>query len=250
MQCNTAPYIIGHGKHPPCKNRAETVHPWLTKQKSHEIFRSTASTVDIPNHWDLQQRRLRPVADARRSCWGSGQQDASATQGTRRMLGAATRNSKQQPTGLIACGAVRRRLVRAPSIVQTKRKTSTQRVLVFLGAMEGTRTPGLLIRSQSLYPAELPTHTFRSEHDVFYHAESGLSTGFLNFFDSFLNRASFRTFSISYQRAHQPSCARRWAIFTPVGVAARPPWPVSRRSGESRLPTRPMASMTSSQGIA
>ena len=146
MQCNTAPYIIGHGKHRPCKNRAETVQPWLTKQKSHEIFRSTASTVDIPNHWDLQQRRLRPVADARRSCWGSGQQDASATQGTRRMLGAATRNSKQQPTGLIACGAVRRRLVRAPSIVQTKRKTSTQRVLVFLGAMEGTRTPGLLIR--------------------------------------------------------------------------------------------------------
>ena len=147
MQCNTAPYIIGHGKHRPCKNRAETVQPWLTKQKSHEIFRSTASTVDIPNHWDLQQRRLRPVADARRSCWGSGQQDASATQGTRRMLGAATRNSKQQPTGLIACGAVRRRLVRAPSIVQTKRKNSTQRVLVFLGAMEGTRTPGLLIRS-------------------------------------------------------------------------------------------------------
>ena len=122
------------------------MQPWLTKQKSHEIFRSTASTVDIPNHWDLQQRRLRPVADARRSCWGSGQQDASATQGTRRMLGAATRNSKQQPTGLIACGAVRRRLVRAPSIVQTKRKTSTQSVLVFLGAMEGTRTPGLLIR--------------------------------------------------------------------------------------------------------
>ena len=109
MQCNTAPYIIGHGKHRPCKNRAETVHPWLTKQKSHEIFRSTASTVDIPNHWDPQ--------------------------------------AKQQPTGLIACGAVRRRLVRAPSIVQTKRKTSTQRVLVFLGAMEGTRTPGLLIRS-------------------------------------------------------------------------------------------------------
>ena len=109
MQCNTAPYIIGHGKHRPCKNRAETVQPWLTKQKSHEIFRSTASTVDIPNHWDPQ--------------------------------------AKQQPTGLIACGAVRRRLVRAPSIVQTKRKTSTQRVLVFLGAMEGTRIPGLLIRS-------------------------------------------------------------------------------------------------------
>lgn len=36
----------------------------------------------------------------------------------------------------------------------------------WFGAMEGTRTPGLLIRSQSLYPAELPTHTFRSEQDI------------------------------------------------------------------------------------
>ena len=145
---------------------------------------------------------------------------------------------------------LRRAVLFESSRSRKKRKAQAHCAWAFLGAMEGTRTPGLLIRSQSLYPAELPTHTFRSEHDVFYHAESGLSTGFLNFFDSFLNRASFRTFSISYQRAHQPSCARRWAIFTPVGVAARPPWPVSRRSGESRLPTRPMASMTSSQGIA
>ena len=79
------------------------------KQKSHEIFRFTASTVDIPTRWDPR--------------------------------------AKQQPTGLIACGAARRRPVRAPSIVYIKRKTSTQCVLVFLGAMEGTRTPGLLIRS-------------------------------------------------------------------------------------------------------
>ena len=28
----------------------------------------------------------------------------------------------------------------------------------FLGALEGTRTPDLLVRSQSLYPAELTTH--------------------------------------------------------------------------------------------
>ena len=52
-------------------DRAETVHSWLTKQKIHEIFRSTASTVDIPNRWDPQ--------------------------------------AKQQPTGLIAYGAARRR---------------------------------------------------------------------------------------------------------------------------------------------
>ena len=71
-------------------------------------FDFTASTVDIP------------------TCWNP--------------------RAKQQPTGLIACGAMRRRPVRTPSIVLTKRKTSTQCVLVFLGAMEGTRTPGLLIR--------------------------------------------------------------------------------------------------------
>ena len=29
----------------------------------------------------------------------------------------------------------------------------------FLGTLEGTRTPDLLIRSQSLYPTELPAHT-------------------------------------------------------------------------------------------
>ena len=31
---------------------------------------------------------------------------------------------------------------------------------LFFGTPEGTRTPDLLVRSQSLYPAELPAHTF------------------------------------------------------------------------------------------
>ena len=39
----------------------------------------------------LQQRRPPPAAETGRSCWGSGQQDARAAQGTMRMLGAATR---------------------------------------------------------------------------------------------------------------------------------------------------------------
>ena len=38
-----------------------------------------------------QRRRPPPAAETGRSCWGSGQQDASAAQGTMRMLGAATR---------------------------------------------------------------------------------------------------------------------------------------------------------------
>ena len=108
MQCNTAPYIIGHGKHRPCKNRAETVHSWLTKQKSHEIFRSTASTVDIPTRWDPRAKQSRTVA-------------------------------------LLAALCAAALFESLPSRKQ-KRKTSTHCVLVFLGAMEGTRTPGLLIR--------------------------------------------------------------------------------------------------------
>ena len=102
----------------------------------------------------------------------------------------------------------------------------------WFGAMEGTRTPGLLIRSQSLYPAELPTHTFRSEQDVFYHAGRGLSTVFCRFFDfifvfyfSTQKSTSFRFFSIlrNSSRGPQVSSVRRSAIRTPVGVAARPP---------------------------
>lgn len=33
----------------------------------------------------------------------------------------------------------------------------------FLGTPEGIRTPDLLVRSQTLYPTELPAHTLISE---------------------------------------------------------------------------------------
>ena len=42
-----------------------------------------------------QRRRPPQAAEAGRSCWGSGQQDASAAQGTMRMLGAATRKKRR-----------------------------------------------------------------------------------------------------------------------------------------------------------
>ena len=69
------------------------------------------------------------------------------------------------------------RAVRVPS-THKKRKTRTHCVLVFLGAMEGTRTPGLLIRSQSLYPAELPTHTLRARNMMYYSTGSELCQHF------------------------------------------------------------------------
>ena len=64
--------------------------------------------------WDLQQRRPLPAAETGRSCWGSGQQDANAAQGVKQTLGAATRGTKQQPTGLIAYPAAQGRAFRIP----------------------------------------------------------------------------------------------------------------------------------------
>ena len=42
---------------------------------------------------NVQQRRPPPAAETGRSCWGRGQQDTSATQGTKWSLGTATRLS-------------------------------------------------------------------------------------------------------------------------------------------------------------
>ena len=66
-----------------------------------KISSNAATTVDIPTNWNLQQRRPLPAAETGRSCWGSGQQNASAAQGAKQTLGAATRGTKQQPTGLL-----------------------------------------------------------------------------------------------------------------------------------------------------
>ena len=50
-----------------------------------------AATSNRRSEKNVQQRRPPPAADAGRSCWGSGLQDASAAQGTRQTQGAATR---------------------------------------------------------------------------------------------------------------------------------------------------------------
>ena len=90
------------------------------------------------------------------------------------------------------------------------------------GAMEGTRTPGLLIRSQSLYPAELPTHTFRSEQDVFYHAGRGLSTVFCRFFDFIF---------VFYFSAQKSTSFRFLVFFVILRENLRLPLPDARRCG-------------------
>ena len=60
-------------------------------QKRPQAFLSNKLKILFP----LQRRRPPPVAETGRSCWGSGQQDAIAAQGTMRMLGAATRKARR-----------------------------------------------------------------------------------------------------------------------------------------------------------
>ena len=98
--------------------------PVRVKLKIPRANAAAATTVDIPSRWDLQQRRPRPVADAGRSCWGSGQQDASAAQGTRGCWEPQPGALKKSPLGsfLPPAGG------RVPSIPRTGMKKSPERM--------------------------------------------------------------------------------------------------------------------------
>ena len=63
-------------------------------QKVRRLFGSQNKN-DNSADYAQQRRRPPPVAETGRSCWGSGQQDARAAQGTKRMLGAATRKARR-----------------------------------------------------------------------------------------------------------------------------------------------------------
>ena len=56
--------------------------------------------------------------------------------------------------------------------MQQRKKPVTFFMSQAFGAPEGTRTPDLLIRSQTLYPAELPAHILLafSPENVFYYS--------------------------------------------------------------------------------
>ena len=62
--------------------------------------RSPAGFAKSKIMFPLQQRRPLPAAETGRSCWGSGQQDMSAAQGTKWTLGAATRFAQSNAEGI------------------------------------------------------------------------------------------------------------------------------------------------------
>ena len=65
-----------------------------------------------------------------------------------------------------------RRLCALKKAILTKMHRSISAPVRMLGAPEGTRTPDLLIRSQTLYPAELPAHILLCVplENVFYYS--------------------------------------------------------------------------------
>ena len=114
-----------------------------------KISSNAATTVDIPTNWNLQQRRPLPAAETGRSCWGSGQQNASAAQGAKQTLGAATRGTKQQPTGLIAYPVAQGRAFRIPPVRYKNSTRATWHGCYFYGP-GGIRTLDLSDANRTL----------------------------------------------------------------------------------------------------
>ena len=91
----------GEGASAPLRGAAAAAAEGPSNRRSAKNAFSEATSIFPlrPLLWDyqgraalsLQRRRPPPAADAGRSCWGSGLQDASASQGTKQTQGAATR---------------------------------------------------------------------------------------------------------------------------------------------------------------
>ena len=72
------------------QNRRNTKNP-LAQRLGFFVWSLSALGLSRASSPCLQRRRPRPAAEAGRSCWGSGLQDASAVHGTKQTQGAATR---------------------------------------------------------------------------------------------------------------------------------------------------------------
>ena len=78
------------------RQKGDKVSPKVTERAHPAPLRgAAAAAAEGPSNRrsakKVQRRRPPPAADAGRSCWGSGLQDASAAQGTKQTQGAATR---------------------------------------------------------------------------------------------------------------------------------------------------------------
>ena len=84
---------------PPKNLNVSSTLRFLLYNKVNLTERVDSNSIDPPNSpagkkAPVQQRRPLPAAETGRSCWGRGQQDTSAAQGTKWTLGTATRLSE------------------------------------------------------------------------------------------------------------------------------------------------------------
>ena len=104
--------------------------------------------LDIPTGWQPQAKQSRAVALLAALRAAALFESSRRAENRSLLLDIPTRwepRTKQQPAGLIACPAAQGRAVRILPVAQ-KESPAHKSVSGILGAMEGTRTPGLLIR--------------------------------------------------------------------------------------------------------
>ena len=82
--CKSAAFSFG-GSNPPAPTKNSGIQ-WVP-----EFLFYLSCKRGCKGGFEQQQRRPLPAAETGRSCWGCGQQDARAAQGTMQPLGAATR---------------------------------------------------------------------------------------------------------------------------------------------------------------
>ena len=82
--CKSAAFSFG-GSNPPAPTKRSSI------RTGYWIFCFADFSQGWAGGFEQQQRRPLPAAETGRSCWGCGQQDARAAQGTMQPLGAATR---------------------------------------------------------------------------------------------------------------------------------------------------------------
>ena len=82
--CKSAAFSFG-GSNPPAPTKNSGIQ-WVS-----EFLFYLSCKRGCKGGFEQQQRRPLPAAETGRSCWGCGQQDARAAQGTMQPLGAATR---------------------------------------------------------------------------------------------------------------------------------------------------------------
>ena len=121
-------------------------------------------------------------------------------------------------------------LVRVPSEFEQKKQSRGKILCSVFGALEGTRTPDLLVRSQSLYPTELPAHIRLGTRYILTQADVKINSKFKIFY--FANLQGFLAefcFKVRSNICGQ-NCGTEWPrrygqlLFFPIYQGRQPFW--------------------------